>query len=131
MAHATRSDHPYAITDEMVDDILTAALEGGITYWADAAKIIGDWPDGKSRYGADPSDSDLFLSEVLTHGSDVAIHEPEEDTWHTLTLAKMKRGIRHAAKQYGKTPLALYEDHDAGVADNIVQYALFGELIYG
>ncbi len=33
----------FNITDEQLDDIMCTALEGGITYWCDEAKVVGDY----------------------------------------------------------------------------------------
>ena len=123
---------PYTITNEMIDHIVTAALEGGINYWAISARPT-HWPEAESTLF--PGDKDVFASEVLTKGADLIItiedEDDEGDGTYTLTLAKMKKGIRKAAELRGKTPEAFYEDHDAGDADLAVQFALFGELVYG
>ena len=34
------------ITDEMIDDILCAAFEGGSNYWCIRVLILGRWPQG-------------------------------------------------------------------------------------
>lgn len=31
------------LTQEDIDDIMCGALEGGITYWCDEAKVVGDY----------------------------------------------------------------------------------------
>lgn len=33
------------LTQEDIDDIMCGALEGGITYWCDEAKVVGDYPE--------------------------------------------------------------------------------------
>lgn len=111
------STHPYTVTNEMVDDILCAALEGGINYWAVKASPTV------------PPQGDLFASDMLTRGANLRIVDFDGGK-HTLTLANMKAGIRKAAAHYGQTVEAFYEDHDAGAADTAVQFALFGELVY-
>jgi hypothetical protein len=125
--------NPYAITDEMVDDIVTTAMEGGSNYWTVRVDVIGGFPDCESTMF--PGTTDLFASECLTKGRDLAwveyVGDGEPAKRHTLTLAKMKRGIKKAAAHFGKTPLAFYEDHDAGDADVAVQLAILGEIVYG
>lgn len=131
--------HPFTITDQMVDDTLTTALEGGITYWATGAKILGEWPTGDSRYATEGCPSDLYLSEVLTKGSTILIEVDEElvdgDKVHLhnpLDLRRMKRGIRKYCEMRHITPSAIDDDPvDAEGADVIVQLALFGEVIFG
>ena len=111
--------NPFVITDQLVDDTLCTALEGGITYWA-ASATPDKWPEGCE-----------YASDALTKGAAVVIVESEEDATHVLTLAKMKKGIRAYCKAAHTTPAELEDDPvDAGGADAIVQYALFGEVVY-
>jgi hypothetical protein len=124
---------PYAVTDEMVDDIVTTAMEGGSTYWTTKVTVIGGFPEVESTLF--PGTTDLFASECLTKGRDLAwvedCGEGDAPRRHVLTLAKMKKGIRKAAEHFNLTPLALWEDGDAGTADVAVQFALLGEIVYG
>ena len=127
----TKTASPYTITSEMVDDILTAAMEGGSDYWTAKVEVIGTVPETVTSTlfpGEEP-----FASEMLTKGFRLRWVEDggDENVVHTLTLAKMKRGIRKAAAHFEVTPLAFYENHDASDADLAVQYALLGEVVYG
>jgi hypothetical protein len=105
----------------MVTDILVAAFEGGINYWCTRVDVVV-WPPECE-----------FASDVPSHGGNVyLVLDPELDTTvYTLDLASIHRGIRKAAAHYKQTPLAFYENHDAGAADCAVQFALFNELVYG
>ncbi len=125
--------HPFVITDELIDDTLTTALEGGINYWA-ANATPDHWPDVESTLfpGEAP-----WASEVLTKGADllITLHrelgEPEPQV-ERLTKAKMIKGIRAFCTRRKITPSALEDDPvDAEGADCIVQLALFGEIVYG
>lgn len=111
------------ITDEMVDDIVTTAMEGGSNYWTTEVAVIGGFPAIEG----------VFASECLTKGRDLAWFEQTEDgpVHHTLTLAKMKTGIRRAAAHFGLTVEAFSEDADATMADVAVQLALFPQIVYG
>lgn len=119
--------HPFAITDELVNDTLCTALEGGITYWATNAEPT-TWPEGCE-----------YASDVLTKGASVTITiDPEligddanDQGTYTLNLAAMKRAIRWFCKARKITPAQLEDDcADAADADAIVQYALFGEVVF-
>lgn len=124
---------PVMVTQEDIDDIMCSALEGGINYWCDKAEVdegkrVADWGH-----------------EQIARGGELKIHvvEPfdDEDTeWYTLTKEKFLKGL----EMYLKKPncgyflesanLGLKLDTcyaDAEVADSIIQYALFGEEIYG
>lgn len=125
------------VTDEDIDDIVCTALEGGITYWADEAKVMGEY---LGEYG----------HEQIARGGQLKIHtmEPfdDEETEDYLLdkeklLAGLKMYLENPEKPYditcvnhlrGKTEVILDTCQvDGVVADMIVQYALFGEQIYG
>lgn len=97
------------VTEQQVNDIMSKALLG-CGYWADEADV--------------PNNEKLFASEALTQGFDVKIHDAEEDKWHTLTLTKFLKGLS-LAKNHN------FEDYDMYDAEQVLQYALFGKLIYG
>lgn len=114
------------VTEQDIDDIMVSALEGGITYWADRADVIED------RRVAD------WGHEQIARGGVLLIHDAEEDEVYELTREKLLDGIK-LAYEYG-----CYEEYewcdgykldccqiDAEVADCIVQYALFGDWVYG
>jgi hypothetical protein len=109
------------ITQDMVDDILVAAFEGGINYWCRIIEVVGgDYHGGK------------YASDVISRGG--AIHFftfEEEEPPEVLTLKKFIDGFKQYCERVGKDPERVYDNHDAGVADMIVQYALFGKVIYG
>lgn len=106
-----------------VDDILVAAFEGGINYWAESVHPTS-WPEGAK-----------YASDVVSRGGTVLIRELAEpgvtpQRWE-LDLVKMHTGIIHAAEHYKKAVAGFIEDHDANYADVAVQFALFGKLVYG
>lgn len=120
------------VTQEDVDDIMCGALEGGITYWCDEAKVVGEY---LGEYG----------SEQIARGGKLRMHlrEPfdKNDTeYYELDLEKLKKGMElwvtepvgcDCLEQIdGKT---IFDpcNADAIVCDAIIQYALFGEIVYG
>jgi len=116
----TEGTREEVVTDEMIDDLLSAAFEGGSNYWAACTCVVGDWPKGAE-----------FGSEVVTRGGNLAVREAADGIWHPITREAMESGIRQAADLWGKTVAELYEDHDADAADVALQLAIFGEVIYG
>ena len=116
------------ITQEDVDDIMATALEGGITYWCCEAEVVGEYL-GK------------YASDQISRGGILKLYDNEEDEVYELTLEKFKKGVM----MYLSDPQAPYNiiDIDKGdytldcgmvdgdVADMIVQYALFGEVMFG
>lgn len=108
------------ITPEDVDYLIDAAFYGGITYWCDTI-----------RYDKEPDTEVKAMSEALTKGGIIGIHDSEEyvpetgeyGRWHELTLEKVLQAI--ADEQVD------FDDYDSLVADNVIQRAIFGEVIYG
>lgn len=103
----------HTITNEQVDDLMDAALKG-ISYWAGEAKIPK----------TDSLDGIHYTSEALTHGKTIRIYDAEDEKWYVLTLSKLLKGL----SLYTKVDV---DDFDMYDADNVVQLALFGEVIYG
>ena len=110
--------HPFAISDQLIDDTLCTALEGGITSWADSA-TPDVWPEGVK-----------YASDAVTKGATLVIVDDEGNSYR-LDRAAMVRGIRRYCKEFHTTPAGIDDDPvDASGADAIVQYAVFGELVY-
>ena len=115
------------VSQEDIDDIMCGALEGGITYWCDRADVVGDF---LGEYG----------HEQIARGGQLGLHDCEEDKVYTLDLEKLLNGIKlYAQNPTGCNCLEQVDGHleidccnaDADVCDAIVQYALFGEVMYG
>lgn len=102
------------ITDKQIEEIMNSALVG-CTYWADDAEIVV--AEGKKK-------PDLYVSEGITHGYAISIHDAEEDKWMTM-------GLQEFLKALSKTPTFDYQDYDQEDAEQLLQTALFGEAIYG
>ena len=121
------------VTTEDIDDIMVSALEGGIAYWADRAKV----PEKKrvSEWG----------HEQIARDGELHIHvvEPfdQDDTeWYILTKEKFMEGLKRWMKVPGAELIPLPHGERLGIdtsqidgaaADEIIQYALFGEAVYG
>ena len=114
-----------SISDEDIDDIMCAALEGGITYWCREARVVGDYLGE-------------YASEQISRGGELILFDSESDDEYTLTKQKLLNGIRLAISD------RYYEDYkwwnsngidtcnvDADVAGVIIQLALFEDIIYG
>jgi len=116
---------PFITTAEAGDIAVTAA-EGGVTYWAHIAP--GDDPYDWSRWMDDDGDTfpDLppdFLFYRLTD----TVGEK-----HDVTLRGLKRGYRRLiASGYNLWEPDEPGAMDSGEADLVVQYAVFGKVVYG
>lgn len=114
------------VTQQDIDDIMCAALEGGICYWCCRAEVVGDYLGE-------------YCSEQISRGGTVKLYDSEDlDEVYELTREKLLKGIKKAYEEgyyadYGwcdGTVLDTFQV-DAAVADAIVQLALFDEVIYG
>ena len=115
------------VTVQDIDDIMCAALEGGITYWCCAANVVGDY------LGEYPH-------EQISRGGELELHDAESDDKWVLTRDMLLSGIKQWAEWGGEpvTCLAICDNGtldtseiDAEIADMIVQYAVFGEVVFG
>lgn len=120
-------DMQIKVTGEDVDDIMAGALEGGITYWCDEAKVVGDYLGE-------------YASEQISRGGKLMLYDYAAEEEHCLDLGKLLNGIKLWAENPigcnclehidGKLTIDCC-NADAEVCDAIVQYALFGDVIHG
>ena len=112
------------LTQEDIDDIVCAALEGGISYWCRKAEVVGE-------YLGD------YASEQISRGGMLRLYDAEEDDVYELTLEKLLHGFElwviggydtYGAVSNGEVDCC---EIDADKADQIVQLALFDEIVYG
>lgn len=113
------------LTQENIDDIMVAALEGGITYWCSEAspecgELLKEYP-----------------SEQISRGGALLLYDFEEEAYRRLDLEKFLKGfklwVENGGDEYGAIEDGKVDccNIDADCADAIIQYALFGEVIYG
>lgn len=108
--------------NEVIDDIMATALEGGITYWCDNAEVVGDYLGE-------------FASEQISRGGTLKLHDSEEHKTYELTLDKFLVGLAKVVSERGLDVLYRGKIEPANIdaedADAIIQYAIFGEVVYG
>lgn len=117
------------ITAEDMDDIMVGALEGGINYWCNRAAV----PEKEAYLGE-------YASEQISRGGTLVLHDYEDERDHVLTRDKLLAGIKlylqnphpYDITEGTRTGFKLDTcQADAVVCDMIIQYAIFGEVIYG
>lgn len=117
------------VNQEDIDDIMCTALEGGITYWCEGAQSIEDsaWREENNVE---------WLHEVISRGGDIVLTTIEGD--FILTLQSFYNGLQQLIDESGEYYLEQTNDGyvletseiDADIADLIIQYAIFGKLVY-
>lgn len=111
------------ITAQTIDDIMCTALEGGITGWCCQVKVVG-------KYLGE------YAHEQISRGGTLILYDAESSDKWELDRDKFLKGIRRWLED-GDGICALNEGEidaaevDAESADLIIQYALFGEPVFG
>lgn len=121
-----RAEIVVHLTQQDIDDIMVAALEGGINYWCSEASVEGGEFLGE------------YASEQISRGGTLLLYDFEEDAYRKLDLEKFLKGFKlwlesgmdvyNAVTSSGEVDPC---NIDAGCADEIIQCALFGEVVYG
>ena len=118
------------ISDELIEDILCSAFEGGITYWADNIscednkdmKKVGGW---KHEY----------LTKTKKKDAVMYLHDAETGEKYPITKKSIIDALQkmdNPKYQYTKAlNRILIGQSDADDADIVVQTACFGEVVYG
>ena len=113
----------FVVSTEDIDDIMSAALDGGITYWCGRTEVVGDYLGE-------------YASDQISRGGALKLHDIEGDGVFDLTLDKFLVGLRlwiENERAFSLTDAGRLDitEIDATAADAIVQYALFNEIVYG
>lgn len=119
-----RAKMKVRLQESDVDDIMTTALEWGINYWCDRVEVVGE-------------DRAEYIGDEISRGGKLRIHDKEEDEWYVLDMEKLCKGVKLWLESGGDDYGAFSGDGsvdcgkiDGGAADCIVQYALFGEIVF-
>lgn len=112
------------VNAEDIDDIMACALEGGITFWCDEVRVV-------DKYLGE------YASDQISRGGELLLHDMEENETYLLTKKKFLRGLKTFLNDSKGKICKLdsgYEVDPANIdendADSIIQYAIFGELVY-
>jgi|GEM_PF-1185772 len=111
------------VMDEDIDDIMCTALEGGITHWCAEAEVVGDYLGE-------------YASEQISRGGVLKLHDAEGEDVYELDKAKFLKGLKEYIRYNSYAVMDTEGRIDAGnidaeAADEIIQYAVFGDVIFG
>lgn len=130
------------VTPEDIDDIVCTALESRIGYWACLDNSTEEFENAPEEETVSET-----TSRLLKEGKTITLIDEEEDEKHELTLEKLLAGIKLYLEDKQRPYNILADDLnsagyskgtyeldccmiDADVADMIVQYAVFGEVVF-
>ena len=128
----------HALTERDILDILTTAIEGGIGYWACLDNTHPDWEEARKQWKVEHNDEipcycDVAYQVMKNGKAVILIDEEDNNTEYQLTLEKFIEGCAKFSAWKGKDihKMMKESDFDSWDADGIIQFALFGEWIYG
>ena len=107
------------ISSEDIEDVLVGAFEGGSNYWLRKVKVVDDDYKGGE-----------YASDVVGLGGELILTTMEGEK-HKLTQAKMVDGFQKYLDNGGMCFPFDSGNPDGWTYDMILQYALFGKLVYG
>lgn len=113
------------LSNQDIDDILSASFDGGITSdWCRKVEVVGDYLGE-------------YASEQISRGGKLKFFIYDEKGKPILTLDKLLNGVKLALSQgYGADWFDVDGNFDtifcfdAIQGDIVVQFALFGEVVY-
>lgn len=108
------------VSNRLVFDMLISAFEGGINYWCGDI----DTSEGYDHITA----TKAFAMEALDK---IRLYDQESERWVELTQERMRRGLRLMAKNSPRHFDNMFDDPDAETSDVLIQYAVFGKVVYG
>lgn len=128
---------------EIIKDILTTAIEGGIGYWAVLCNDTPEWEAAREVCRQQMNDTPCYCDtayELLSTGKSIRFVDNEADdydnpkddeVWY-LTWNKFIQGCQGWEKWSGKALPRTVEDgdFDAEDADVLIQMALFNDIIF-
>lgn len=112
------------LTNQNIDDIMASALDGGIAYWCFKAEVVGEYLGE-------------YASDQISRGGMLKLYDMESGEKYWLDREKFVNGFKLWVKNGDDLHCAVdvkgvdCGNIDGDMADMIVQYALFGEVVYG
>lgn len=112
------------ITKENLDDIMAAALEGGINHWCKKIEVFGELLGG-------------CTSDQISRGGKLWFYDAESPKTWLLTRDKLLEGVKSWLTNGMDIDHGIYNGiFDSSVVDSveadcIIQYALFGKVVFG
>lgn len=119
---SVRVESVWDLTEQDISDLLVTAFEGGINYWC-VGIDVPRFPDGANA-----------ASDVPGLGGVIYLVDGGDGERYPLDLHGLLQGVRLYCNLNEVNPATLFGmhgDYDANDADQIVQLALFGSVVYG
>lgn len=123
------------LTEEDLNDILCSCFEGGCGYWACLDNSTEEWDVAREAVIEKVGKNNYTFEDVMMHilcngGSIRLIDQEDDDQVFAMNMGDFLNGIGQAISE-GFWDGEDICDVDGEVGDAIIQYAVFGELVYG
>lgn len=137
---------PIKLTSQEIADIVTTAFEGGSNYWIVTVDVCRHYASGwhcernlvraKIKAGIELHEGPMYsLWKFWENDSNGYMIDFDEDEDIVLTAEKVVKGLQAMAQTWAFVPaierLLVSGQYDADDADLALQFALFGEVVYG
>ena len=117
MEHTFKIEKELKITTENIVDCVLSCEAGGFDYWGELCSDEKDYEAARQRLAErEKADMKPCYEDVL------------DDKDHELTLEKLLNGWKKYAEDHNTDD---FDEYDGISADCIMQYAIFGDVIYG
>ena len=118
----------FEVTEHNIENIIITSFEGGSNYWMGVDNSTKEWENKPEDEPISTWATKLILDGRKVKLFDIDETDDQDEEWN-LTLVKILKGIGLNIKH--RSFDADLENMDATTADCIIQYALFGEVVYG
>ena len=119
------------LTEEDLSDILCSCFEGGCGYWCCVDNSTDEWNNAREQLHANGNQRPVIeniMLYMLIHGMPLRLIDEEEDVALYMTMDTFLTGIKMTLENGFCDCI---DEIDAIAGDAIIQYAVFGEQVYG
>jgi hypothetical protein len=119
------------LTQEQLTDFMVTVWEGGSNYWFELSEKEVEMIISSTNGGVFQSFAER-LAEALWDGNSITVVDAEDpdEVLGELTLEKINKAM-NMAECSDEVECFLDESYDIWTTDNIIQFAMFGEIVYG
>lgn len=110
---------PYKVSDDIIDNVMCTALDTGINYWCNYEVVDSEFNKCEWDY------------EIISRGGKIKLTDYNGKS-HTINVEKILKGIKIYIKNCLESGLQVNLDSiDSEKADSIIQFGIFGDILYG
>ena len=117
------------LTEEDISDILCSCIEGGSNYWCQIQNDGEEWDEVEKELPDDSTIEDCIMA-LWNRGYALRVVDEEDDNEYEISFKDFLDAIQSVIDD-GTWDGDDVCDVDGEVGDCIMQYATFGEVIYG